>query len=407
LVSIPIVIQILGAEKYGVYLAFLSLLGVLGFLEGGIGHGLANDITSYTHGQEKVKLREVVSSAFVLNVISGIIALIILSLLIYSGAISTWLKLPESIELCEVQKAGIAVSAMFAIQLCFSQGAVILRGMQRLHVVNAIQILAGILSIGILCLFALTGASMSVIVITLYGPYLAVALGSWVFVGRLRHSELKPSIQAAKFHQILILLRRGIKFLYLQFAAALATNLPLVLIVAFTDLSSSVPYATASKLFISIYALASVIFFPLWPGFRDALAKNDIAWIKKSLARSGSIVVVVTSIMCMAAFFLKPIIEKVWLRNEVELDPIVMAGFTLLILAQTAVGPLIMLMNAEESLRPQIVSSLVYLVLMLLLIAILAHFGGILYVPLALALCFIMTHNIPFYLIFHRKFATT
>ncbi len=82
------------------------------------------------------------------------------------------------------------------------------------------------------------------------------------------------------------LLRVGLLFLVLQLAVAVAFTSNSIIIAAMLGPSAVADYAVVSKLFLIPAVLVSLALAPLWPAYREALSRGDVAWVRRTFGRS-------------------------------------------------------------------------------------------------------------------------
>src|SRR3989344_1893715 len=79
----PLIVLRLGAETYGVYILVLTVSSIMGLFDLGIGHILIKYISEYNATGEEKKMKDLMYSFNLILLVSGIINLIILSLIGY------------------------------------------------------------------------------------------------------------------------------------------------------------------------------------------------------------------------------------------------------------------------------------------------------------------------------------
>ncbi len=63
LISVPLTLHYLGAERYGMWMTMSSLVAMLGFADLGIGNGLLTSVASAHGRDDRAKIKAYVSSA--------------------------------------------------------------------------------------------------------------------------------------------------------------------------------------------------------------------------------------------------------------------------------------------------------------------------------------------------------
>ncbi|MFA6625123.1 MAG: hypothetical protein WCS80_05115, partial [Bacilli bacterium] len=82
LVKVPIILNYLNAEKYGIWLTIASIVDWVHYFDLGIGHGLRNKFAEAIAEGDKVKAKKLVSTAYYyITIIFGIVGIVLIPLL--------------------------------------------------------------------------------------------------------------------------------------------------------------------------------------------------------------------------------------------------------------------------------------------------------------------------------------
>jgi O-antigen/teichoic acid export membrane protein len=77
LVTVPLTFHYLGAERYGLWMVLISIIGMMSFADLGIGNGLVNAISD-AYGRDDQRLaKESVTSAFVIMVVIALVLAVV------------------------------------------------------------------------------------------------------------------------------------------------------------------------------------------------------------------------------------------------------------------------------------------------------------------------------------------
>lgn len=395
LLSIPLALGYLGAERFGIWSTLSTLVITLQFADLGIGNGLINSV-SQAHGRsDRVAIRGYLSSG--LAVLSGI-ALLLLMLLPLAVALPPWASLFQLQDALAVEEVGAAVAVFVGcIALALPLGLVqrVQIGLQRGFVANLWQCGANVLS-----LVAIWGATqlqlgLPWLVLALLGAPLLTALanGLWFFV--VIERELLPRLQGVNQPAVKRLLSTGGDFLVLQLAVAAVLYSDSIVIAYVLGAGQVAVYAVPEKLFSIVSVLLATALSPLWPAYGEAIARGDMAWVTRTLRRS--LVLAVAGAGCASAVLILagPWLITHWVSGRVEVHHSLLLVLGAWKVIECAGLALSMFLNGAGVLRPQVYSAALMVVAAVLLKPELVRSVGVAGAPLATVLIYVALTLLP------------
>jgi O-antigen/teichoic acid export membrane protein len=356
-IAIPLVIGYLGNERYGMWLTMSSLVAALGPLDLGIGLGVLT-IVSEAHGRDdRVAARRAISTAAaVLSLIAAVAALAFA----IAYPFVAWDDLFNVSSTTAVAEAGPASAVLFA---AFALGL-------PLGIVAQVQLAyqSGYISSGWAIAGNLTSFSLLMVTIALHGslPLLVLAL-TWVNLGaaamngwflfRRQKPWLSPRLADINLRVARPLLKTGSLFLVLQLAGLVAYQLDNFIISQLLGAAAVPEYAVPAKLFYLFPTLLSFALTPLWPAYREAIARGDSPWVKRTLRRSLLLAAAVNIPNAVVMVAAGPWILNIWVGSAVHPTPILMLGLGAWALMNTVNGPFAVLLNGANVIGFQAVSA--------------------------------------------------
>jgi O-antigen/teichoic acid export membrane protein len=154
--------------------------------------------------------------------------------------------------------------------------------------------------------------------------------------------------------------REGVLFFVLQMAAALAFSADLPLVSSLRGATEAGTYAIVQRLFSVIPVCLSVIWAPLWPIYRQALAAGDYSWAIQTLRRSSAAAITFATVIALIFALIFPFIADLWIQHSLPVDGILLAGFVLWCIVEAGATALSTLLNAASVMRFQVVTSIVF-----------------------------------------------
>lgn len=335
-ISLPILIGILGAEKFGALAVMMSIVGWINLLSGGVSPYVTRVIAS---GRNKNLEKKVIDG-------SRSILLLGSSLLFIVFFMAAWLLYEKYEEYIYVASLLFLIS-LLTVNLSLADS--VRQGNKQQHINNFFMIAAniGIIS-AIFALYYVKPAEQNLLILAVLALYLPLLLSKAVNYCSLLRNFLKG------FHWISYksnrLLYRGI---YHSMAGNLMIQLSVVIIksLAIVFLSRSDMISAGKMEIIFRYLMISGTFFasiqlPLWPLITEARRNNDHVWLSNVKKMLGAGFFLYGLMNLLVINFFGSWLFEMWLGSEVTFthgELILAASYFLVISLVQA--PIIILMG--------------------------------------------------------------
>lgn len=358
LVSVPLAVSYLGAERYGLWATMSSLTGMLVFSDLGIGNGLMNLISEANGRDDTRRARIYVTNALILLlVVAAFLALVFVLVrphISWAGVFNA----PSPAVLWDIDAAITVLMGCFIVSLPLGVVTRIQMGYQEGFLTGIWQAFGSILGLlGVLLVIQFRGGLAWLVLALLGAPLVASAANGWVLFSR-RRPFLRPKLQDADPAVAISILRLGMLFFILQLAVALAYTSDNLVAAQALGPTAVARYATAMKLFILAPTVANMVLLPLWPAYAEALARGDVAWIRKTLRRSVLLAVALTVVPSGILVVLGQEIVQLWVGPGLEPEPLLLAGMGTWAVISTVGNAVAMLLNGATVVRFQVVTAL-------------------------------------------------
>ena len=325
LISIPLTLHYLGPERYGMWMTMSSLLVMFAFADLGIGHGMMNIVADSSGKEDRPAIRAAVSSGFfVLTIIAATI------LLLFAAAYPfvSWFEIFNVKSEAARLEAGPALAgAVVCFVLGIPLGVVqrVQMGLQEGYAANLWRCLGSILGlIGVLVVIWLKWGLLWLVVAFLGGPLVASIINSIAFFGASER-DLAPQRRYVSREMIARIARIGLLFFGLQIAMAVAFASDNVIIAQSLGAEAVTDYAVSEKMFSLIGVIVSMVLFPLWPAYGEAIARGDQDWVRRALLLSLTAAIVTTAVLSLVLVVFGTRLIALWT------GPVVDAPFMLLV----------------------------------------------------------------------------
>lgn len=286
LITVPLTLHYLGAERYGMWMTMSSLVAMIAFTDLGIGNGLLNAVSRAYGKDDFAAIKEYVSSGVL--VLSGI-ALCIVAIFAALYCIVPWYEVFNVDTMQARQEAGPALAvfvACFAFAIPFGVVQRVQMGLQEGFVANLWLGFSSLLGLGCIVLAVWMKAGLPWLVFAFAGsPLIASLLNSISYFGWQR-PEAAPAFDAISRHAMKHVAHIGISFFVMQIAGVVVFASDNVIIAQLLGSHAVAVYAVPQRLFSIVPGLLGMALTPLWPAYGEALARGDHAWVWRTLKRS-------------------------------------------------------------------------------------------------------------------------
>jgi O-antigen/teichoic acid export membrane protein len=358
-VSVPYVLHTIGPEQFGAWATLVSFVFFAGFLDFGFGNGTMNLIAA---ARGRGAHEEIVIIWIEGTRVLSCVALILAGLALIAVPLVPWhhvLGMPASeAAACRTAAAVVLTSVVIAIPL--NLAARVQLGLGRGDRAFRWQTLGQLLAICAVIACAYAHATLAALTAAAVTTPLLGALGNTL---QLRHTQRAASIATSKtsHKDVATKIRHeGLQFFVLQLAGALAFSSDLPLISAIRGPVDAGTYAIIQKLFSIIPIGLSLLWVPLWPIYRQALAAGDHAWVFRTLRRSLILAVVLAGggAAVLALGFKQ--ITTLWLHQPLMVSNAVLAGFVVWSLLDVCGAALAAFLNAASIMRYQVIIGIIF-----------------------------------------------
>lgn len=354
--AIPLMINYLGQEQFGVWTTLLTVMTWIVFFDLGVGNGLRNKVAESLAKGETNEAAGYIASGYTLI---GMIALAIWGVATAGSYVIPWQTVFNTQAIPEHVLGETIRIAAFFIVLNFWIGLIgaLLGALQRTSVVALGQMLSNLLVLALVFLLAkTTEASISNLALA-YGVSLVTAnvlLSQWFYRNR---PELRPRFYLDKRH-VRPLLTVGLQFFTIQLAVLVIFTTDKMLITQLFGPQYVTQYEVVFKLFSVISFLHGLISAPLWSAYTDAYHREDFAWIRRMLRKQLIIFAGIVVAICLIALLAQPIIGM-WIGHDLAISSQLIVVMALFVLISTWNNVYAMFVNGIGKIKLQLYTAIV------------------------------------------------
>ncbi len=358
LVSVPLTLGYLGAERYGLWIAISSTIAMLSFADLGMGNGLLNMITE-AHGKDDRPLaKQYVSSAFFM--LTGIALLLGVLFAILLPHIS-WKWLFNISTTAGVSAAGPSVAAFLGIFLVNIPLGIVQRiqkGYQEEYISSLWQAAGNIIALLCVLIAIWLKAELPWLVLAMAGAPAFATVINGLILFLFKRPWLLPSFRSVSLYACQRVFRTGLLFFALQVAIAVGYQSDNLLISHFMGASSVPEYSIPMKLFAQVPLLLSFVIGPLWQAYGEAINRKDFEWVRKTFIRSIKLALAANVSTSIILLFCTNFIIHLWVGPKITASFLFLIGMALWTSINSLSGPFAMLMNGANVIGIQVVCAL-------------------------------------------------
>ena len=371
LITVPLTVNYLGPERYGLWMTMSSFLALMSFADMGLGNGLVNAIAKANGNKNESMAQKAVSSTFVLlSVIS--LTLFVFFILIYPHV--SWHKIfnaQSDLAISESSSAIFVFVIIFLINLPLGIIRRIQDGYQEGYKHQRIMVLGSVFSISGLLLCIKLQAGLPYLVLAFLGGNLtALLLNGFILFGFQRPS-LFPKYKNVDAKFGFILIKTGIVFFLLQVFTLIGSSSDNIVIAHILGPAAVADYEIVRKLF-TLTMFTQFLIQPLWPAFGEALASGDYNWARSTLQKAIKIGIFSSVVFALPLVIFGKTIIRIWVGENFIPTYGLLVAFLLFTVFASYGGVMSTFLNSGDLLNKQlkmiVMSSIVAIILKILLV---------------------------------------
>lgn len=321
LLLVPMTLDYLSGELYGIWLTLSSMVVWLNFFDIGFTMGLKNKLAEAIANEKWSRGKSLVSTSYVMMlgifIPLCVIGEIIIPYIDWCGLLNVSHQYDKEI-IITVQ----ILLVCFCTQMVTNTLTSVLAAFQKVAFSSVFGVIGQVISL--IVIFVLTKTTQpSLVLLSICLSIIPIAvtgIASLVlFRGELK--KVAPSIKDFKKDMINDLFSLGYKFFIIQIQAVILYQTTNVLISNVSGPIEVAAYNIAYKYLGVAIMIFQLLLNPLWPAFTDAFTKKDYSWMtriynKLSRGYVGCALVILAMILCA------PIVYKIWIGDKIDIPMI-------------------------------------------------------------------------------------
>lgn len=315
LVTIPITLNYLGIEQFGIWMAITSFVGFLSFTDLGLGFGLQNALSRCFGKDDNISPKAYISNAYFIVILLSTFVLATGLLLFSFLPIDNLAKVKTSTD-AELFKTTFFM--VFFISLVGIPSTLIqriLRGYQRGNVASVLNLIGSILALLTVFISVYLELSLPILVTLFIGAPLLInfVYSIGYFLKNINH---RPDISLLNISLMKEVSVTGLWALLSQVIYLMKVNVPVFILSFNIGMAAVAQYSTTQKVFGIFIMMTTMAVQALWPAYGEAYHRGDKEWMHNTFIRSIKIVTLITIPVFLFFCFLGIPIIELWTGNK-------------------------------------------------------------------------------------------
>lgn len=362
LILIPWLLEYLGLQLYGFWMATTALMGMLAFSDLGLGNAVMSRLPSLLASRKLESARALVTGSYALLFATAAGIGLITTIL------ARWAPLEALFGLGPGTHRAADVRGVFLVT-CFAFLANIPLGLvfrvqfarERSSQAYLISALAAVASVPLTLLgirgnwgpVAVVGVNLAVV------PFANLLYSGILFSTAL--SQIRPSPRFVRWATAREALAGGFPFLVLTGLLTAVSGIDYLMIGRLVGAAEVAEFSVPARLLAQLGVLVSLMNMPFWSASAAALAHGDIQWVDATRHRLMMLGVTVTGLGLLLLLGAAGPLYRYWLGDTLPLSLPLVGGLGAWWMLQAVVSPTFMVQNGLTALRPQFLGFTGYL----------------------------------------------
>lgn len=370
---VPMTINYVDSERYGIWLALSSMIAWMQFFDIGINNGLKNRLTQAIAKDDQLMARKYVSTTY------AILTMIFLPLMLVSlilAPVVDWNKLLNITSNGESLIIPVAIIVTyFCINFILSTINIVLIADQRPADSSFRQFVQQLLTLTIIYVLTLTTkGSLTNLCLGLCASPLIVILIFNFTLFRGRYKNLAPSIRFVDFKIAPDLMKLGVQFFIIQIAGVIQYQMINFLIIRYYGAEEVTDYNIANKYFNVLAMIWGILTTPIWAAVTDAVARDDFQWIRDTMRKYQKVLLLFV-LVGFGMLVVSPWIYDIWVGDAVKIS-FTLSLWVLLYNFALMLGTIyVLILNGSGQLKIQTYASMISPAIFLISFALLKYNG--------------------------------
>lgn len=311
--TIPLLLNYLEKEQYGVWVTIFSIVNIVFFVDAGIGNGLKTKLSEAISIKDNGLARTYISTAYIFISILAVLLLIIGYICITNIDFQNLFN--TSISNQELKTVLLTILVMVVASFVLSLFKPLYYATQQASKVElAMLIYQGLVLAGVFILLNYVTRNLLFVAIIYGSSNILVGLVFTILFFKKR-KEIQPRISHFQKDKVKDLMGLSLAFFCIQLCMIVIFTTDNLIISNLIGPEEVTTYDIVYKLFQVVITISVIAQDPFWALYTDAYQKKEYQWIKQTLKRLNLLFVLFIGLIT-GLYFLSETIISFWIRKE-------------------------------------------------------------------------------------------
>lgn len=322
---VPITLDFVDKELYGVWLTLSSIVIWLNFFDIGFTPGLQNKLTEAIALGDQERGKRLVSSTY------AILAFIFIPLMLLLFLVIPWINWCGFLNIDQKYQSDVVMTmyplvACFCIQMVLKTLTTVISAYQKTAFSTLFTVSANVLSLIIIFYLPhFTQPSLFALSMAISTTPIFVLIIATIWLYGTKYKSVRPAIRFVDYDIAKNIFSLGGRFFIIQVQGIILFQCTNVLISNIASPTDVTVYNIAYKYLCAAVMFYSIFMGPLWPAFTDAYTKKDFAWMQRMYKKMTMVCMLVIAALIVMVIA-SPIVYHIWIKDKVEVPLIMTIG---------------------------------------------------------------------------------
>jgi O-antigen/teichoic acid export membrane protein len=356
LITIPLMLRHLGAERFGLWMSIVSLQAILSIADFGLGNSLLNAVSvGFGKGDEGLIWRSIRTALRMQCLLSSAMAVAFLA----AYPFVDWPKLFNINTVSASAEVGptlLILVLAFCLRLIINVIQQAQMGLQRGYLANIWTGLGNGLALAGMILALEHGAGLPTLCLVFVGCPVAAGAANvvswlWRMAPRSPANGAERGLDNGLPKQMLLV---GLQFFLLQATAALIGGIDPLIAGHILGPKSVADLSVAQKPFELVSIFLVLLSQPLWPAYREAIVSRDVRWVRWTLLRALTAALLLSGIAAITMGFAGRYLISVWAGPSAHPSTMLIVGYGIANVVTTLLTQASLFLNAMGKMNFQL-----------------------------------------------------
>lgn len=316
LMMVPVTIDYVNPERYGIWLTLSSIVVWLSYFDFGFAHGFRNRFAEAIAKDDHELAQKYVSTTY------AVLTLLFAGIMLVASVINNYLNWSDILHVNQVYNSELRIVfqiliLFFCVNIVAEIFTTLLTAYQRPALSAAVKTGGYVVSLLVIYVLTLTTqGDLELLAYALSGVPCLVTLVVSIIAFKKRLSIYAPTLKSVDFSLTKNIVGMGGQFFLIMLCILFIFQFQNIIISRELGAEQVTLYNVTYKIFGVVEMVMMIILTPIWSAYTEAYTRKDFAWMKNSSRRLEQL-----GLLCIPTLFLlwlvSPFLFEFWLGNSV------------------------------------------------------------------------------------------